>query len=443
MQSTAPAGIRQSVAIQTRQWQPILPPELIFDSRLSGSALRLAFALETFARNKVDAWPTNKTLAELTGQSISYIRCDLLPQLEKAGWIARIHDPGQPGRRRRERGEVIQCLWNSAQAMRLVAAQGDSPASGGGDTRVSGGVIPEHHRSIQREVTKSEELTLTDNGNYQFSPSREEKTPDPEKTTAQEPPGAIVAAQAGEIIDPAPEIATGQIRTPVTMEQAMAELQVAPQLVNSVAGMLADDLQDQRSFRYFAKVCRLVATAQEPVDRLRAAYRAALGSKGTSTAPGRVFVSRWKAWIPRSSPEDATSVEPTPEELARWEEIEQEELKKIEQEDLKKSENLRERVIDLATKHDIAIPEGLVTDEQWEGFRRHIYSVFDVRKRDRQADLDRAQERQAAVTGQTIRKMLKPAQEPSRPDPEQVRRDWAAYRDRQSSPPTTDANLQT
>jgi hypothetical protein len=285
-------------------------------------------------------------------------------------------------------------------------------------------VIPEHHRSIQREVTKSEELTLTDNGNPQFSPSREEQTPDPGKPNAQDASGAIDAAQAGQIIDHAPEIATGQIRTPVTIEQAMAELQVDPQLVNSVAAMLADDFNDQRSFRFFAKVARLVANGQEPVDRRRAAYRAAVDSRGTSTAPGRVFVARWKAWIPRtSSPEDATSVEPTPEELARWEEIEQEELKK--------SENLRERVIDLATKQEMPIPEGLVTNEQWEGFRRHIYSVCDVRKRDRQAELDRAQERQAAVTGQAIRKMLQPAQKPTRPDPEQVRRDWAAYRERQ------------
>ena len=65
-----------------------------------------------------------------------------------------------------------------------------------------------------------------------------------------------------------------------------------PDRVSAVAGRLATELGDVRSFNYYRSVAESVCSRQQPVEVLVSAWRQAIGPK--AVRPGAVFATAWK-----------------------------------------------------------------------------------------------------------------------------------------------------
>jgi hypothetical protein len=322
MNPSIPAG---SGKVEARslspKWAPTLPYEVAFDPRLSAAAVRVALALEYHARGEPVAWPTNETLAKKAGFSIDHIRKNVLPELEKFGWLRRGHDPGEPGRRRKERGEILILMWAKGAHEALAKWCPDlavaEPDPGHGGTPVPGGEVLQYPRTILREESHLQPV----NGTVGISPSRDER-PEAEQA-AQEAPGATLAdpsygnaalAAASPPGSPSePETTTSRMTT----EQGIAALTEpgGRKLVDTVAGWIADDLQDHASFLMYAKVCRLTAKREEPPDRVRHAYRGALAlardprRHQAGITPGKMFTRLYMSYRPHESVTTITPME--------------------------------------------------------------------------------------------------------------------------------------
>jgi hypothetical protein len=313
-------------------WAPTLPYAVAFDPRLSAAEVRLALALEYHARGKPVCWPTNATLAEMTGLGVDHIRKKLLPKLEEVGRVRRGHDPGAPGRRRKERGEVLILMWNPGALEALAQwcpgfsilddasmgtiEQGGASRPGGGGSTDPGGEGLQTPRSNYREETHLQPV----NGGNGFLPQGGESPEAPD--TAREPAQALALAQVEGTIGGDPEAAQEppEPSRSMTLEEAIAALAEpgGNKLVNGIAHRIADDLQDHGSLRFYAKVSRTVTKGENP-DRLRRAYRAASAvarnpGAHPDTTPGKTFTRTWMAWIDwkDSRPTPISPPEPAP-----------------------------------------------------------------------------------------------------------------------------------
>jgi hypothetical protein len=333
MKSTASAKVSKGEARTRSKWAPTLPYAVMFDTRLSAAARVLAGALEYHGRGEPVCWPTNATLAEMVGCGADHIRKTLLPELEKY-WIRRGHDPGAPGRRRKERGEVLILMWNPGALEALAQwcpgfsilddasmgtiEQGGVYRPGGGGSTDPGGEGLQTPRSNYREETHLQPV----NGGNGFLPQGGEIPEAPD--TAQEPAQARDAAQVEGTIGGDPEAAQEppEPSRSMTLEEAIAALAEpgGNKLVNGIAHRIADDLQDHGSLRFYAKVCRIVTKGETP-DRLRRAYRAASAvarnpGAHPDTTPGKTFTRTWMAWIDwkdsRPTPIVTSPPEPAP-----------------------------------------------------------------------------------------------------------------------------------
>jgi hypothetical protein len=65
-----------------------------------------------------------------------------------------------------------------------------------------------------------------------------------------------------------------------------------PDLVAAVAGRLATELGDVRSFNYYRSVAELVCARQQPAEVLVNAWRQ--GTNPKAARPGAVFATAWK-----------------------------------------------------------------------------------------------------------------------------------------------------
>jgi hypothetical protein len=65
-----------------------------------------------------------------------------------------------------------------------------------------------------------------------------------------------------------------------------------PELVAAVAGRLAVELGDVRSFNYYRSVAELICARRQPAEVLVSAWRQATGPK--ASRPGAVFATAWK-----------------------------------------------------------------------------------------------------------------------------------------------------
>jgi hypothetical protein len=73
-----------------------------------------------------------------------------------------------------------------------------------------------------------------------------------------------------------------------------------PDLVAAVAGRLATELGDVRSFNYYRSVAELVCARRQPVEVLVSAWRQAIGPK--AACRGAVFATAWKRETGVTSP---------------------------------------------------------------------------------------------------------------------------------------------
>jgi hypothetical protein len=73
-----------------------------------------------------------------------------------------------------------------------------------------------------------------------------------------------------------------------------------PDRVAAVAGRLATELGDVRSFNFYRSVAESVCSRQQPVEGLVSAWRQAIGPK--AVRPGAVFATAWKREIGVTSP---------------------------------------------------------------------------------------------------------------------------------------------
>ena len=67
-----------------------------------------------------------------------------------------------------------------------------------------------------------------------------------------------------------------------------------------MAGRLATELGDVRSFNYYRSVAESVCSRQQPVEVLVSAWRQAIGPK--AARPGAVFATAWKRETGVTSP---------------------------------------------------------------------------------------------------------------------------------------------
>jgi hypothetical protein len=65
-----------------------------------------------------------------------------------------------------------------------------------------------------------------------------------------------------------------------------------PHLVAAVAGRLAMELGDARSFNFYRSVAEAVCSGRQPAEVLLSAWRQAIGPK--AALPGAVFTTAWK-----------------------------------------------------------------------------------------------------------------------------------------------------
>jgi hypothetical protein len=343
MKSTPSAKCVKGEARTRSEWAPTLPYAVAFDPRLSAAEVRLCLALEYHGRGEPVAWPTNAKLAKLTGVGVTHISKKLLPKLEEVGHVRRGHDPGAPGRRRKERGEVFILMWNPGALEALAQwcpgfsilddasmgtiEQGGASRPGGGGSTGQGGLGLQANRSNYREETHLQPV----NGGNVFLPQGGEIPEAPD--TAQEPAQALAVAQVEGTIGGDPEAAQEppEPSRSMTLEEAITKLAEpgGTKLVNAIGNRIADDLQNHHSLRFYFKVCRIVTKGENP-DRLRRAYRQASAvarnpGAHPGTTPGKTFTRAWLDWIdwqdtkpspPEPAPRPALAVvkpEPSPE----------------------------------------------------------------------------------------------------------------------------------
>lgn len=260
-----------------------LPHDLVADPRLTPADVRVAAALLYWARGKDHCWPGNAAIAARVGccpgTAQRSLRC-----LEKAGWIAREEtDANRTGR-------LIVLAWRRAGAdppapPALGAPAAPAPPEG---IVIVKETAPKEVGPIEVSRLRSEPPARAVRAARPASRPRRRALltrEDYERFLRSDDP--VLVAEATRLLSPRPAPQTRP--APRDTAEFLARIRESPDCPGKAAELLAQGLDDRKSWPALHAVCRRAWAGELPPEALVTAWRDA--TNGRARNPGALFMA--------------------------------------------------------------------------------------------------------------------------------------------------------